>query len=189
MMTTGTATQASKRPPVRVVRFGRVSFRVNVRIVLLCGISLSIVFTLGMWALTLGDFNLRVDEAIDAITDSGTKSARFIVVDLRFPRTITAVLIGSMLAMSGAIFQGLVRNPLVSPDIIGINAGAAMFAVFWIVNHYPLEFLPAVAFMGAVSATVTIPLELAGKHLRAQTHPGWDRGKCIPHGVHDFPCH
>ena len=50
---------------------------------------------------------------------------------------ICAVLIGAALAMAGAIFQGLVRNPLVSPDIIGIDTGASLVAVFWIVTGRP----------------------------------------------------
>ena len=50
--------------------------------------------------------------------------------------------------MSGAIFQGLVRNPLVSPDIIGIDAGATVFAVFWIVTGQTITLLPLAAFVG-----------------------------------------
>ena len=58
--------------------------------------------------------------------------------------------------MSGAIFQGVVRNPLVSPDIIGIDAGASLFAVFWIVTGQPSALLPLAAFVGAVLAAAVI---------------------------------
>lgn len=63
-----------------------------------------------------------------------------------------------MLAMSGAIFQGLVRNPLVSPDVIGINAGASAAAVLWIVTGLPPALLPLAALGGALAAAAAIYL-------------------------------
>ena len=66
------------------------------------------------------------------------------------------MLVGCSLATSGAVFQGLVRNPLVSPDIIGINAGASLFAVYWIVTGQDANLLPALAFAGAVAAAALI---------------------------------
>jgi iron complex transport system permease protein len=71
---------------------------------------------------------------------------------LRLPRILTAALVGLLLAQSGAIFQGLVRNPLASPDLIGINAGASLATVFWIVTHRSPHLLPWVAFVGAMAA-------------------------------------
>ncbi len=69
-----------------------------------------------------------------------------------------ALLIGAGLAMAGAIFQGLVRNPLVSPDIIGIDSGANLFVTFWIVSGLTWSLVPAAAFAGAATAAVTIYL-------------------------------
>ena len=71
---------------------------------------------------------------VRAVIGQGDQQHEFIVRTLRLPRVLCAMLIGAALAMSGAIFQGLVRNPLVSPDIIGIDSGATLFAVFWIVT-------------------------------------------------------
>ncbi len=145
-----------KRPPVRFVQLGRLAFRVNIRVLLLIGISALALVALAAWALTLGSFRLPLADVLGALTGSGTDDANFIVLDLRLPRVLVALMIGPMLAMSGAIFQGLVRNPLVSPDIIGINAGAALFAVFWIVTGRSLQWLPIVAFIGAVVAAMSI---------------------------------
>jgi len=61
-----------------------------------------------------------------------------------------------MLAMAGAIFQGIVRNPLVAPDIIGVNSGAAVAAVLWIVMKRPAGYVPAAAFAGALLAAAVI---------------------------------
>lgn len=149
---------AGKRPPVRLVRVGRASFRVNIRTLAMTGAALALLIALAAWALTLGSFRLPVNDVIGALTGSGSEDAHFIVRELRLPRVLAAMLIGPSLAMSGAIFQGLVRNPLVSPDIIGINAGAAFAAVLWIVTGRPLEALPVVAFVGAVTAAAAVYL-------------------------------
>jgi iron complex transport system permease protein len=156
----GTATPISfrsvKRPPVRLVRAGAIAFNVNVRVLAMAAIGLVAVMALGAWGLTLGSFELALGEVVGALAGSGSGSADFIVLDLRLPRVLAAVLVGPMLAMSGAIFQGLVRNPLVSPDIIGINAGASVAAVYWIVSGQPLSLLPVVAFAGALTAAAIL---------------------------------
>lgn len=149
----------SHRPPhVRFVRIGAIAFRVNLRVLAMVAVGLGALGTLAIWALMLGSMQLSPSEVIGALTGSGSPSSEFIVRDLRLPRVLVAVLVGALLAMSGAIFQGLVRNPLVSPDIIGINAGAALAAVFWIVTRRPLEVLPIVAFVGAVGAATAVYL-------------------------------
>jgi iron complex transport system permease protein len=148
----------SGRPPVRFIRIGGLAFRINTRVLSMTALTLAIVIALGLWGLTLGSFPLPIRDVLASLTGSGTKDADFIVHDLRLPRVLAAILIGPLLAMSGAIFQGLVRNPLVSPDIIGINSGAALAAVFWIVMHRPLEYLPIVAFVGAVIASAVVYL-------------------------------
>jgi iron complex transport system permease protein len=147
-----------RRPPVRFVRIGALAFRINLRVLVMAGITLLLLVALGTWALMLGSFHLTISEVAGALTGSEASTTEFIVMDLRLPRVLAAVMVGSLLAMSGAIFQGLVRNPLVSPDVIGVNAGAALAAVYWIVNHHPLELLPIVAFLGAALAAVAVYL-------------------------------
>ncbi|MEM9204687.1 MAG: iron ABC transporter permease, partial [Actinomycetota bacterium] len=72
------------------------------------------------------------------------------------PRVTVAILAGMCLGMSGAIFQALINNPLVSPDIIGINTGAAVFAVFLLASGRGIEYLPFAAFGGAVGTAAII---------------------------------
>ena len=69
---------------------------------------------------------------------------------LRFPRVVVAVLAGICLAVSGALFQALIDNPLVSPDIIGIDTGAAACAVAILAIGLDTRWLPYAAFAGAV---------------------------------------
>ncbi|CAA9474431.1 MAG: ABC-type Fe3+-siderophore transport system, permease 2 component [uncultured Rubrobacteraceae bacterium] len=82
----------------------------------------------------------------------------FIVNTLRLPRALVAFAVGAGLAISGAILQGLTRNPLAAPDIVGINAGAALAAVTLIVAlpSVPAAFLPPAAFAGALVVSLLL---------------------------------
>jgi iron complex transport system permease protein len=82
----------------------------------------------------------------------------FIVNTLRLPRTLVAYLVGVGLGISGTILQGITRNPLADPGIIGINAGASLAAVTLIVllPSVPLFVLPLSAFGGALAVALLI---------------------------------
>ncbi|MFT3855233.1 MAG: iron chelate uptake ABC transporter family permease subunit [Ilumatobacteraceae bacterium] len=90
-------------------------------------------FGIFCWSLSVGDFPIPIADVIPAIFGHGNKDSSFIISQLRLPRALTAVLVGAAFGFSGAIFQSLARNPLASPDIIGITAGASASAVFIIV--------------------------------------------------------
>jgi len=84
-------------------------------------------------SISVGDFPIPLLDVIPAVFGFGNPDSDFIVRQLRLPRALTAVLVGAAFGLSGAIFQSLARNPLASPDIIGITAGASASAVFIIV--------------------------------------------------------
>lgn len=91
---------------------------------------------------------------------SGTESeARQIVWNLRLPRVLTAVLVGMNLAIAGALLQGVFRNPLADPGIIGVSSGGGLAAVI-IMILFPAQiaYLPVSAFLGALGATAVIYL-------------------------------
>ncbi len=98
--------------------------------------------------------------------DTGNPDHAFIIYTLRLPRVITAFLVGIGLAIAGTILQGLTRNPLAAPEIVGVEAGAALAAVALIVlfPSIPIYLLPLAAFLGA-SLTALMVYLLA-----------WDRG-------------
>lgn len=85
----------------------------------------------------------------------------FVLNTLRIPRTLLAVLVGAALAVSGLILQGLIRNPLASPDIIGITSGASfgaiMFIVFWM-GTVPIAYQSLWAIAGAFTVSCLIYL-------------------------------
>lgn len=80
-----------------------------------------------------------------------------ILVKIRIPRALTAGLVGACLAVSGTLLQGVMRNPLASPGIIGVSSGAGLFAVTIFIlfpNYY--HFVAPAAFVGAVVATFMV---------------------------------
>ncbi|MEM8923448.1 MAG: iron chelate uptake ABC transporter family permease subunit [Actinomycetota bacterium] len=108
--------------------------------------------------LIVGDFPVSAADALrTALWDRGGEYD-FVVNTLRFPRVTVAILAGFCLAASGAIFQSLIGNPLVSPDIIGINNGAAICAVFILAVGGNVSLLPIAAFVGASSTALLIYL-------------------------------
>ena len=88
-----------------------------------------------------------------------------IVWELRLPRVVLACLVGAMLAAGGAAYQGVFRNPLADPYLLGVAAGAGLGATLVIVSgHYVSVVLPVVAFVGAVGAVaLTYVLGVAGE--------------------------
>jgi iron complex transport system permease protein len=83
--------------------------------------------------LSVGDFPVPLGDVVRSLLGSGTSDVDFVVRSLRLPRALNAVLVGSAFGLSGAVFQSLARNPLASPDIVGITAGASAAAVAIIV--------------------------------------------------------
>lgn len=134
----------------------KVSFRFRPKVLALIGIMLFLFISLAAWALTLGSHSLSLSAILQSLAGQATREADFVVLSLRLPRILTAGLVGLLLAQSGVVFQGLVRNPLASPDMIGINAGASLAAVFWIVTRLPTGWLPVAAFSGALIAAAAI---------------------------------
>ena len=146
------------RPHVISLRVGPIAFRVNLRCVLYIAVALAVLSLMAAWAMTLGSYPVPLTGVVETTLGLGSGEYDFVVRELRLPRILTAILVGALLAGSGAIFQGVVRNPLVSPDIIGINAGASLAAVWWIVSLHDRNLLPLVAFAGATSAATAIYL-------------------------------
>ncbi|MDL4842145.1 FecCD family ABC transporter permease [Aquibacillus rhizosphaerae] len=98
-------------------------------------------------------------EAMKTLFGYGFDQHTMIIVDLRLPRVTIAILVGAAMAISGGILQGVIRNPLASPDIIGISGGAAFAAVTFITyfsETLSIKWLPLAAFLGALSISIII---------------------------------
>ena len=107
-----------------VWRGGPASARVDVRALSVAGVLAVVAVAVGMVALTIGSVQLSLGEIVAALTGAGDERSTMLVVEWRLPRLLFAALAGITLASSGAIFQSLTRNPLGSPDVIGLDAGS-----------------------------------------------------------------
>jgi iron complex transport system permease protein len=137
-------------------RRGGLSLRVDVRLLVVCaalGALGTVAFAL---SLAWGDFPLPLADVIATLAGGGHQADRFIVIDVRLPRALVAALAGAALAVSGAIFQTLVRNPLAAPDVIGITAGASVAAVTVFVLGASAALIPVAAFGGAIAASALL---------------------------------
>ncbi len=76
-----------------------------------------------------GDYPMSAVDVLRTLAGTGVPADEFIVETIRLPRVVTALLVGAALAVGGAIFQSVVRNPLGSPDILGFTSGAATGAL------------------------------------------------------------
>jgi ferric hydroxamate transport system permease protein len=120
-------------------------------------------------SLWFGELAIPPAELVEALAGAGTPLAE-IALDQRAPRLCVALLAGACLAASGTVLQGVVRNPLASPELVGVTGGAsvAAFCVLLIDSGAPLEALPFAAFAGGMLALALV-LVLAGPRRSSPT--------------------
>ena len=111
----------------------------------------------GIISIMKGSVNVPLNEIIAAMTGGSAGMHQQIILNIRLPRTIVAGLVGVNLALSGAILQAVMKNPLADPHIIGISAGAGIMGIFIMLLFPDLSWLitPA-AFAGAMGAAILI---------------------------------
>ena len=130
------------------------SKKVLILIVMICIFFGSFLFSAGRGAVDISPANV-----LRAIFIEREGINRQIIWNVRLPRALVAAMVGSALAVSGAILQGIMRNPLSSPGVIGVSQGAGLTAMIILVvfpNYYYL--VPLGAFIGALAATMLIYL-------------------------------
>src|SRR3989442_10903867 len=103
-------------------------------------------------ALAFGTIGFTPAESWRALLGRGDPTAVFVLRELRLPRTVLAALLGAGLGVSGAGLQGVLRNPLAEPYLLGVSGGAAVGAVIAVTAGLALAFVPLAAFAGAVAA-------------------------------------
>ena len=116
------------------------------------------VVLVGVAGVLVGSSHVGVAEIWALLTGGAVDdAARAIVVSIRLPRVLAALLAGAALAVSGAIIQNVLDNPLASPNIIGVNAGAGL-CVLLCSSLAPgvAALLPAAAFAGAVATALAV---------------------------------
>lgn len=111
-------------------------------------------FLIGRFPVSLADVARVLAGELTGHPVSG--AAASVVLDVRGPRVAAAVLVGAALAVAGTAFQGLFRNPLVSPDILGASSGAALGAVIGIYFGLRILAIEGLAFAGGIAAVAAV---------------------------------
>ncbi|EPD49690.1 hypothetical protein HMPREF1210_03137 [Paenisporosarcina sp. HGH0030] len=129
------------------------------------------VITVMLLSAGSGEFPLSPSKVLAALFGYGEEFDRIILIDFRLPRIMMALFVGMALAVSGAILQGITKNPLASPDLIGVTAGASFAVVLFLTlfsdeNNaltVSIQWLPLFAFLGA-TLTALIVFALSWKN-------------------------
>ena len=132
--------------------------------VLIAGLLLA--FTVGRYPVSLGDLLTVLLAKVTGQTAGVPTAVQSVVLQVRGPRVLAAALVGAALAVAGTAFQGLFRNPLVSPDILGASSGAALGAVTGIFFSLGVLAIQALAFVGGLVAVAAV--YMIGSAVRAR---------------------
>jgi iron complex transport system permease protein len=121
---------------------------VVVSLILLAACAVTVIISIG-----LGGMNIPPLEVIRSLIGIGGEDQTLVIMKLRLPRIVLSLLVGASLSAAGAILQSVIRNPLASPDMIGITGGASVAAVAFITytaGAVSIHWLPLSAMTGAV---------------------------------------
>lgn len=121
--------------------------------------SLCLLLIVSLLSIRYGSINYAVSEIMGAISTAETSTVRTVIMNIRLPRTLIAVMVGANLAMSGALLQSVMRNPLADPGLTGVSAGAGLAAVTIMLALPQLtRFVPVAAFLGGIIAAFMVYL-------------------------------
>lgn len=151
-MTTLTVTRLPGRAAVTA---GRVSLVVRPRAVLVTAALMLLAVTVGCAAVSTGDYVVPLPDVLMALTGRAEPGPLLVVQTLRLPRILTGLLVGAAFGLAGALTSSVVRNPLATPDVIGVTAGASAAAVGVILLGWPVP-LPLAALGGGVLVAVLV---------------------------------
>lgn len=183
MLTDTTAAPVCSRDqeaPLAVVRAADRAYRLSLRALL---VALALLVIAGLVSATRGAAGLPVSGVVSALLDalpgvrvdsSLTPSQESILWSIRLPRTALSMLVGAALGMAGAAYQGVFRNPLADPYLLGVSAGAGLGAVLALgfdldLSFGPFSAVPAAAFAGALLAVSGSALIARGSFASAAT--------------------
>ena len=122
---------------------------------LVTGVLLVTLAALSVVSLLAGRVWVSPAEMWEGLFSSNATLASLIVTELRLPRTVLAIAVGGTLGLCGAVLQGLTRNPLAEPGLLGVSAGAslgAVIAIYFGISAYTTAAIPAFGLVGALGA-------------------------------------
>lgn len=142
-----------------VARIGnKFSLRIDRRLWAVSAFLFAFLTAVTLVSLSYGDYSMSIADVVKTLFGNGDTTQNMVVWELRLPRIMIALLVGMGFGVAGAMLQGLTRNPLADPGIIGINQGAAVTAVALLVwfDDVPVQWLPPAAFVGGATTALLI---------------------------------
>ena len=128
--------------------------------------SFAVLILSALIALMSGSYAMTIGEVVNTLFGNGSKAQNVVIFDLRLPRICVAIFVGIALSTAGCILQGITKNPLAEPGMIGINAGAALAVVMLIssrstayynaISMSTIYLMPLVSFLGAFLVSLLI---------------------------------
>ena len=116
---------------------------------------LCLLIGLVLFSLSWGRFAIPLENVVQSLIGNNVNDVQNnIIFNLRLPRVIAAILVGASLAIAGVVYQGIFRNPLVSPDILGVSNGACVGAALAILIGSGMLGIQAFAFVGGLIAVL-----------------------------------
>jgi len=139
------------------------------RSIMLIILLVALVIAASLWSLSVGAVAIPVDVIVNTVFNLDGEKQTYIIMQSRLPRMVLALLAGGALALSGAMIQAVIRNPLASPNIIGINSGAALFALVMVLVFpaVPQVWMPLAACIGGLCAAGVVMLVAHYRNLSA----------------------
>lgn len=123
-------------------------------------------------SLTTGTLDVPLDRVVASLSGQGSRIEQLVIVDRRLGRVVAAALVGFLLGLAGALTQSVTRNPIASPDILGVTAGAGLAAVVVVTRPREVQALteqasagllvPATLLGGAVTTLLVLGLSWRG---------------------------
>ncbi|WP_088103574.1 FecCD family ABC transporter permease [Halalkalibacter urbisdiaboli] len=139
-------------PFVFRTKSGKISFQLDLKIVIFTLLFLCLTVLLFFLAISIGSSWIHPITVLSHLLGFGNGEHDYVINTLRLPRVILSLMVGAALGVSGLILQGIVRNPLASPDILGITGGASVGAIIFLVTLggvVSISWLPIAAITGA----------------------------------------
>ena len=138
----------------------------NNKFLIVTSILISLSFITFLVSLNMGSLSIKPVDVLNTLIGQGSKAQEIAIFKLRLPRIVIGILVGTALATSGAILQGVTKNDLADSGILGINSGSALFVVMYIyfmngnvydgISNLTIFTMPIVALTGAVFAAALI---------------------------------
>lgn len=145
-----------RRLPGRsAVTVGRATVVVRPRAVLVTVVAVLLAAAAACVGVSIGDYVVPVPDVVQALFGRGERGAVLVVREFRLPRVLVGLLVGAALGLAGALTSSVVRNPLATPDVLGVTAGAGAAAVAVLVLGLPVP-LHLAALVGGVGVALLV---------------------------------